>query len=104
MKEDRKKEKFPGEEPNEPECEENKVDGQPEAPENWDIPHGEKKTSWKNCSKRPMSGCIGRKNNTTARKRTHTPEKHSALSEKTGRTYEILLVYRFKKVNYFHAN
>ncbi|MCC2163352.1 signal peptidase I [Brotaphodocola catenula] len=47
MKEDRKKEKFPGEEPNEPECEENKVDGQPEAPENWDIPHGEKKTSWK---------------------------------------------------------
>lgn len=47
MKEDRKKEKFPGEEPNEPECEENKVDGQPEPPENWDIPHDEKKTSWK---------------------------------------------------------
>ena len=47
MKEDRKKEMFPGEEPNEPECGENQTDGQSEEPENWDIPHNEKKTSWK---------------------------------------------------------
>ncbi|WP_432626369.1 signal peptidase I [Brotaphodocola sp.] len=47
MKEDRKEEMFPGEEPNEPECGENQTDGQSEEPKNWDIPHNEKKTSWK---------------------------------------------------------
>lgn len=47
MKEDRKEERFPGEEPNEPECGENQTDGQSEESENWDIPHNEKKTSWK---------------------------------------------------------
>lgn len=48
MKEDRKEEMFPGEEPNEPECGENQADGQSEEPKNWDIPHDEKKkTSWK---------------------------------------------------------
>lgn len=47
MKEDRNKERFPGEEPNEPDDERARKDGQQEVPQNWDIPHDQKKTSWK---------------------------------------------------------